>query len=404
MQDGWTPAHVAASFGRPAVMKQLLALGADVDVADVDGFTPLILASANGHLEVVVQLLGANASALTLSRKNNWSSLEWAVIKNHPTVVLTLLQRLDATSQAPCLARCVHVAARHDKLDMLLLLIAAGAVPDAKTSSGCTPLHRAAGKNAVRTVCALLDSGANANPQDNAGNTPLHVAAQAGAVDVVEVLVDAGVDVAVENLDGDRAIDVALVNGHADTLRVLQTAMRAAAARRAQPTDMGEWEQQLEGDLVALGAATGDDGSAPWFTQPRATLRHDDSVSSSSSGRDDVDSNPTARSAAAAAAMGALPPLPPSPPVFESPAAVEPTVQAPAKPLQQLRPLRAVHAAAPVEPDSPAYVCRPESGSEAPPRESVPPRRRPSVVEAPAAKGHSRACSDIELMRVDAVE
>jgi ankyrin repeat protein len=56
---------VAAGLGRKAVVKLLVAEGADITVADNDGCTPLYAASLNGHAGVVKLLVteGADISA-----------------------------------------------------------------------------------------------------------------------------------------------------------------------------------------------------------------------------------------------------------------------------------------------------------------------------------------------------
>ena len=53
--------YAASHFGHLAVVCELLARGADVNAADIDGYTPLITASNFGHVDVVRALLAAGA-------------------------------------------------------------------------------------------------------------------------------------------------------------------------------------------------------------------------------------------------------------------------------------------------------------------------------------------------------
>lgn len=58
---GWTALHFAAINEDLALVKYLIALGADVNVAKEDGFTPLHLAVFNGYYELSEFLLSMNA-------------------------------------------------------------------------------------------------------------------------------------------------------------------------------------------------------------------------------------------------------------------------------------------------------------------------------------------------------
>ncbi len=60
MQDG-TPLYIAAHVGHLAVVKLLLEEGAEIEATAHDGSTPLLVASQNGHTAVVKLLLKNSA-------------------------------------------------------------------------------------------------------------------------------------------------------------------------------------------------------------------------------------------------------------------------------------------------------------------------------------------------------
>ena len=66
--DGWTPLHLASSFGRLEFTRMLLEHGAALNTLDDNGRTPLHEASEHGHAEVVLLLLESGADLNTRDR------------------------------------------------------------------------------------------------------------------------------------------------------------------------------------------------------------------------------------------------------------------------------------------------------------------------------------------------
>lgn len=64
--DGWTPLHLSVQKDCLPVSLLLLEAGVDINAVDNNERTPLFLAVANGHLEIVQLLLrnGANPKSL----------------------------------------------------------------------------------------------------------------------------------------------------------------------------------------------------------------------------------------------------------------------------------------------------------------------------------------------------
>ncbi|KAG2430804.1 hypothetical protein HXX76_009780 [Chlamydomonas incerta] len=67
-EDGWTPLQLAARGGATEKVQMLLAAGADVKRANVQGNTPLHLAAVNGHKATAEALLAAGASKTAANR------------------------------------------------------------------------------------------------------------------------------------------------------------------------------------------------------------------------------------------------------------------------------------------------------------------------------------------------
>jgi hypothetical protein len=136
---------VAVSAGDAARVKSLIEAGADVELRDNGGWTPLISAARRGHVQVVEVLLehGANPN---VSESDNMAMtpLTWAVSDDDPRMVQALL--------------------------------AHGADVNVANGAGYTPLMHAAITGDSEIASALLDKGADINAQAKDGKTALALA------------------------------------------------------------------------------------------------------------------------------------------------------------------------------------------------------------------------------------
>ena len=90
-----TALHEACGHGHKEVVRLLLARGADptlTDLADLEGYTPLMLASYHGHIEVVRCLLTDGRSPIDAVIKGGRTALWYAASWGHVEVVRLLLQ------------------------------------------------------------------------------------------------------------------------------------------------------------------------------------------------------------------------------------------------------------------------------------------------------------------------
>ncbi len=110
------------------------------------------------------------------------------------------------------------------------LLLARGAdVHAVATGFGNTqPLHSAATSRNLEVVRLVLAAGADPNARQNHGWTPLHSAANHGGVEMVRVLLEHGADPALANDNGQTALDIARAGKHADVIALLEQRARAA--------------------------------------------------------------------------------------------------------------------------------------------------------------------------------
>lgn len=82
----WTTLLWASHTGEVDIVKVFIDHGANIEITDLEGNTPLILSVINGHTEVVKFLLskGANREHTT---RSGWTALEFAVSAKNQEII-----------------------------------------------------------------------------------------------------------------------------------------------------------------------------------------------------------------------------------------------------------------------------------------------------------------------------
>jgi serine/threonine-protein phosphatase 6 regulatory ankyrin repeat subunit B len=253
-QDGATALHIAVQKDFLRVVDVLLSAGADPNIADNSGSSPLIKAH---RTEIARRLLDGGADvnahslagrtalmiaarsdssaslvALLLQRRadvaaadnNGYNSLMWAACKNHVDVMSLLLQAPGVpeawvNAQAHDGSTTLTVASEHGATAAVKALIAAGADVHLATNAGCTALHLAGNVDIARL---LWNAGAQDVPTNN-GDSTLTYAVSWNKPDVVKFLLQCGLDVN-EIHRNMTPMMRATACGHLDVLRVLLAA------------------------------------------------------------------------------------------------------------------------------------------------------------------------------------
>lgn len=182
-----------ASRGRFALVKQKLAQGASVTFADYDKRTPLHLAAAAGSLATVNVLIenGANVNV-----RDRWGGtpLRDAVSENRNEVIVRLREAGalddedggDEGIDKPSIELIQFSS--HGNLDAVKERVSSGVSVSVADYEERTPLHLACSHGHADVVDFLLLNGASPYAKDKAGRTPTDNAARNGHRNVLEVL------------------------------------------------------------------------------------------------------------------------------------------------------------------------------------------------------------------------
>ena len=245
---GFTPLLYAARENCMACVEVLLDNGADIDLPDPDGVSPLHVAIMNANWDLAKQLLEAGADV------NQWDIFGEAplftVVGNYTradggrgsidplneTDGMTILRMLldgGANTNMQLFFRPANVrgstntrgstplirAATNADLEIINLLLEYGADAKLNMADRQTPIHavlagRASEPQALEVIRVLYEAGAEVNPvalvnhrEEIRGGTALHVAVRKRYEDVIRELASYGIDMNAKDQDGLTALD-----------------------------------------------------------------------------------------------------------------------------------------------------------------------------------------------------
>ena len=239
--NGRSPLHAASRFGKLGTVKMLVRAGAGVRVADNDGDTCLTLAAYFGHTETVRYLVGLPDVEVNHEESESFTALHFAVQEGHRDVVEVLIDAgadIDARTSEGCTP--LHYACGGGKLAIVKVLVKAGADVCATYNEGATTCVMSAVHDrhteTVRYLVGLPEVDVNA--ANNRSCILLHAAVtrcNESHPDIVEVLIDAGADIEAKNGCGRSPLLLACEVGKLNAVKLLVE----AGARVCATDDQG---------------------------------------------------------------------------------------------------------------------------------------------------------------------
>lgn len=187
----------AAMQGASLRVRNLIQQGAPLDTCDEHGETAFTWAAYLGHTAVVKDLLAAGADQEAVGSYLRATPLALAAQGGHRGIValLAVFSNLDACDYRGATA--------------LMLAV------EQKTAM-FKPQHR------IRAILnTLITAGADLNLQDQQGNTALMWAILWGNIEAVRILLSAGVNPHLRNHDGQNALEFAQHQGRVEIAKIL---------------------------------------------------------------------------------------------------------------------------------------------------------------------------------------
>ncbi|KDP29560.1 hypothetical protein JCGZ_19273 [Jatropha curcas] len=196
-RNGFDPFHVATKQGHLEVLKELLHAFPNLAMTtDLTCTTALHTAATQGHIDVVNLLLETDSNLVKIARNNGKTALHSAARMGHLEVVRSILNkdlstghRTDKKGQT-----ALHMAVKGQNEEIVLELVKPDpSVMCLEDNKGNTALHIATKKGRTQNVrCLLSVEGININAINKAGETPLDIAEKLDNPELVSVLKEGG--------------------------------------------------------------------------------------------------------------------------------------------------------------------------------------------------------------------
>ncbi|KAK2739260.1 hypothetical protein FQN57_006595 [Myotisia sp. PD_48] len=230
---GRTPLHYAAEAGHVQATNFLIRMGAELNFLDVTRHSPINIAAALGHTNVVAELLTQKSVSPNKDILSEDSPLFLAIEGGHIDVVKVLLDRhdIDLDVERHLIGETpLVVAANYNRDSIVRLLLSRDDIRIEPRKGRMTPFCTAAQRGHLTIVQTLIEMQPDLDKNhrvEKGGLTPLIFAAHDGALDVLRLLLNCDdVDVNLHTTElpdshGYTALEYAVKRGQIEAVKIL---------------------------------------------------------------------------------------------------------------------------------------------------------------------------------------
>lgn len=207
--------HAAAEYGQTQILDVLINKGANVNILDSNGATPLHYGVKHNRPNALRFLLERGAS-LAVKDSNGAAPLHWACQLGKLDCARVLVDKgADIEAKAKYETTALHLAARAGLKDIVTYLCQNKANTEARTNKGYTPLHIAAMKGLSDMCNILLHFRGHVDALTLRRQTALHFTAMQGDIPTSQILLRYGAWASAMDADHNTPASNAQQNGHA---------------------------------------------------------------------------------------------------------------------------------------------------------------------------------------------
>jgi len=225
INSGDTPLHEAAAGGNPEIFKYLVKKGADINVKNSDGDSPIHKAS--GHSLEIASFLIESGVNVNIKNKHGETPLHLAAkSRNAVTIEYLITHGADVNSRTKFNGTPLNYASHMPLLkyesksriemrikkyiDTATILVRNGADLNSQNSDKETPVFGMFYKGwPNEAIIFLIKNGAKVNVKNSSGKTSLHLAVERNNKSMVKFLIDKGAKVDKADKSGETPIALA---------------------------------------------------------------------------------------------------------------------------------------------------------------------------------------------------
>lgn len=233
MKDGAGAIATALARGSADMLECVIALGADINLQNKTGNTPLMSAIAAKADPALINILVRNKADLSRRNKDGDTAAHLAARTSPPALTEMLLHRspnlYNKNGEKP-----LHALIRSGSIESIEALSHLwDGIRERTDKTGETLLHIALTRGDKDVITRLLQSRAadQVNALDSTGTSPFHIAIRQGHFDAVEKMIAVGADLSMPNGTGYTPIAIAVSDGQ-NKKRMLDLLLKNGASPR----------------------------------------------------------------------------------------------------------------------------------------------------------------------------
>ena len=171
--------HASDKMSVP-IIEILLNAGADPNIAEGDGWTPLMFSAIRGQIEACRLLIDAGAN-LEVESKNGWTPLKAAKANKNPLIAEYITNEIAKSKELKVdnagLGKAFLGAVKDGNVAVVKEMLSRGVDPNTLSANGWTGLTYATASGHLELVKLLIQAGTDVNKADKDGWSPVMFAA-----------------------------------------------------------------------------------------------------------------------------------------------------------------------------------------------------------------------------------
>ncbi|XP_025203710.1 death-associated protein kinase 1-like isoform X2 [Melanaphis sacchari] len=227
-----TALHLASARGFQHIVDVLLDRGTSVCAKDINGNTPLHLATKNNNISVIKSLLFLQPNVAYEQNNNGDIPMHIACRYGYLECVMKLVEHnvtMDMVNENLDTPLLVAIKEKHENVAIYLLHNAPGNL-EIFNNEGNAPIHVAVQEGLLNVVETIINMGHSYEFPNDRGLYPLHIATRHGHIEIVRYLCIAGSDPQQRSADNIKPEITAIKNNQKEILSIF-TKLNTNSAR-----------------------------------------------------------------------------------------------------------------------------------------------------------------------------